>query len=285
NATLAAADTDGDGVPDQNVAAVYDALYRLAPDDAGNVIYRDDGEYRAVRTVVTVNSGVTDETVRDQMRWVADDIEGESVSAIATGDTIVNQITADQLAETAYASLAVALLSVLIGLLVVYRVTEGSASLGAVTVVPVAFTMAWVLGTMAVLDISFNIVTGLITGLTIGLGVDYSIHISERFNQELVDADTIAAALRETVAGTGSALLSSAVTTGGAFAVLLIAVLPFLQTFGLLAGLTIVYAFVASVFVLPSLLVVWARFGRREEAMETTSAAEPRASVEPHRDR
>jgi hydrophobe/amphiphile efflux-3 (HAE3) family protein len=269
NATLATADTDGDGVPDENVTAVYDSLYRVAPEDAGNVIYRDDGKYRAIRMAVTVNSGVTDETVRDQMRWVADDIEGESVSAIATGDVIVNQITADQIAETAFLSLAVALLSVLAGLLIIYRITEGSASLGAVTVVPVAFTMAWVLGTMALLDISFNIVTGLITGLTIGLGVDYSIHISERFNQELADADTIAAALHEAVAGTGSALLSSAVTTGGAFAVLLIAVLPFLQTFGLLAATTIVYAFIASVFVLPSLLVVWARFGRRDEGTDT----------------
>jgi len=270
NATLTAADTDGDGVPDENVTAVFNELYRVAPDDAGDVIYRDDGEYAAVRMVVTVDGNAEGEKVTDQMDWVADDVAGEEVSAIATGDVIVNQITADQLAETAILSLIVALLSVLAVLTIAYRVTEGSATLGVLTIVPVAMTLAWVLGTMALLEIPFNIVTGMITGLTIGLGVDYSLHVSERFNQELDDAATIAEALHETVIGTGGALLSSAATTAAGFAVLFVAILPFLQSFGLITALTIVYAFLAAVFVLPSLLVVWARFaGEGDQAMET----------------
>lgn len=275
NATLGAADTDDDGVPDQNVTAVFDELYRVAPDEAGDVIYRDDGEYEAVRMIVTVDGNAEGETVTDQMDWVADDVEGDGVSAIATGDVIVNQITADQLAETAIVSLIVALLSVLVVLSIAYRVTEESATLGALTIVPVAMTLAWVLGTMALLEIPFNIVTGMITGLTIGLGVDYSLHVSERFNQEIDDAETIAEALHETVIGTGGALLSSATTTAAGFAVLLVAILPFLQSFGLITSLTIVYAFLAAVFVLPSLLVIWARFAGYEERqpMETTETA------------
>jgi hypothetical protein len=125
-------------------------------------------------------------------------------------------------------------------------------------------TLTWVLGTMALLDIPFNIVTGMITGLTIGLGVDYSLHVSERFNQELGVADTVGEALHETLTGTGGALLSSAATTASGFAVLLVAILPFLQSFGLITALTIVFAFLASVFVLPSLLVIWARFVSRD---------------------
>ncbi|MFB1064108.1 MMPL family transporter [Natrinema sp. H-ect4] len=282
NATLAAADTNNDGVPDENVATVYEELYRIAPEEAENVIYRDDGEYRAIRMVVMVDGSAEDETVRDQMGWIAEDVDGEGVSTIATGDTIVNQITADQLAETAFMSLVVALVSVLVVLTAAYRFTEGSASLGVITIVPVAFTLTWVLGTMALLDIPFNIVTGMITGLTIGLGVDYSLHISERFNQELEETETVAAALHETVSGTGGALLSSAVTTASGFAVLLVAILPFLQSFGLITALTIVFAFLASVFVLPSLLVVWARLVGRGEGTDTDScgaAAETNSDV------
>ncbi|MFQ3295438.1 MAG: putative RND superfamily exporter protein, partial [Natrialbaceae archaeon] len=272
NKTLTDADTDGDGVPDENVTGVYDELYRVAPDEAGDVIYREDGEYEAIRMVVTVQGDAENEDVTEQMDWVAEDVDGNGASAIATGDVIVNQITADELAETAVLSLIVALLSVLIVLTVAYRITEGSATLGLVTIIPVAFTLTWVLGTMALLDIPFNIVTGMITGLTIGLGVDYSLHISERFNQELETAETIADALHETVIGTGGALLSSATTTAAGFAVLLVAILPFLQSFGLITALTIVFAFLASVFVLPSLLAVWARFAGYEEepAMDTT---------------
>ncbi|WP_232702499.1 MMPL family transporter [Halobacterium wangiae] len=276
-ATLAAADTDDDGVPDQNVSAVYDELYRVAPEDAGNVLHSDDGSYEALRMVVTVDGDVEGEAVREQMAWIADDVDGDGVTAIATGDVVVNQITADQLAETAVTSLVVALLSVLVVLAVAYRFTERSASLGVVTIVPVAFTLTWVLGTMALLEIPFNIVTGMITGLTIGLGVDYSLHVSERFNQELADADSVATALEETVVGTGGALLSSAATTAIGFAVLLVAILPFLQSFGLITALTIVFAFLASVFVLPSLLAVWARLSGR--APDADPGDEPTPAV------
>jgi len=45
--------------------------------------------------VVAIDSGVDDDAVRDQMGWIADDAGDEGVSVIATGDVIVNQITAD----------------------------------------------------------------------------------------------------------------------------------------------------------------------------------------------
>ncbi|SEV86774.1 hypothetical protein SAMN04487945_0001, partial [Halobacterium jilantaiense] len=37
-------------------------------------------------------------------------------------------------------------------------------------------------------------------------------------------------------------------------------ILPPLQQFGIITGLTIIYAFLASVLVLPSLLVIWTRY-------------------------
>ncbi len=75
--------------------------------------------------------------------------------------------------------------------------------------------------------------------------------------------------------GTGGALLGSAATTVGGFGVLVFAILPALQQFGIITGLTIIYAFLASVLVLPSLLVVWTRYFRpgAHGAMETKSTA------------
>jgi uncharacterized membrane protein YdfJ with MMPL/SSD domain len=63
-----------------------------------------------------------------------------------------------------------------------------------------------------------------------------------------------------TVTGTGGALLGSAATTVGGFGTLVLAILPILRQFGIITGLTIVYAFLASVLVLPSLLVFWTRY-------------------------
>jgi predicted RND superfamily exporter protein len=66
-------------------------------------------------------------------------------------------------------------------------------------------------------------------------------------------------------------VLASAVTTAGGFGVLTFALVPSLQRFGLVTGSAIVYAFVASVVVLPSLLVLWDRVGS-EGSPESTGA-------------
>jgi len=106
----------------------------------------------------------------------------------------------------------------------------------------------------------------MITSLTIGLGVAYSIHLSERYTQELERSGSVWAAMETAVTGTGGALLGSAATTVGGFGVLVFAILPPLQQFGLITGLTIIYAFLGSVFVLPSLLVVWTKYAGPEWA-------------------
>jgi predicted RND superfamily exporter protein len=145
-----------------------------------------------------------------------------------------------------------------------------------ITLLPVAFSVSWILGTMHLLGMPFNVLTGMITSLTVGLGVAYSIHLSERYTMELRRRDTIWQAMHESVTGTGGALLGSAATTVGGFGVLSFAILPALQQFGVITGLTIIYAFLASVLVLPSLLVLWTRYlgpGETSEVATKQSSA------------
>ena len=276
NGTLAAADTDGDGVPDQNVTGVYDELFRVAPDEAGGIIHRTDGgDYEAVRMVVSVQGGASSADVTDQMRDVASVFDGADVQATATGQSIVFEIVQQQLLDTVIESLLITLGATFAFLMIAYRLAHGSALLGAVTLLPVAFSVSWILGTMYLAEIPFNVMTGMITSLTVGMGVAYSIHLSERYNVELGRQDTIWSAMRTSVTGTGGALLGSAATTVGGFGVLYFAILPALKQFGLITGLTIVYAFLASVLVLPSLLVLWTRYLGPGEA----AAVEPSPAV------
>jgi len=265
NESFQAADTDGDGVPDQNVTALYDQLYEVAPDQAQQVIYRNDaGEYTSVRFQVAVNADASTGAITADMRTLAaerfDDADA-GLTATATGDPIINEIVQEQLLDTVIESLLVTLVAVFVFLMIVYRITDGSATLGMVTLLPVALSVAWILGTMFLIGIPFNVITGTITSLTIGLGVAYSIHLSERFNLEMERQDgKVWPAMERSVTGTGGALLGSAATTAGGFGVLAFALLPALQQFGIITAITIVYAFLASVFVLPSLLAVWTRY-------------------------
>ena len=278
NETYTAADTTGDGIPDSDLEMVYDEFYD-ANDDAESVVYRDDGEYEALLLVVSVEGDADGETVTEQMRDVAAEIDGGGLTATATGQVILNSLTEDELFETVISSLAVSLFAVLVFLMATYRKTQGSASLGAVTMLPVVFTVTWILGTMYLLEIPFNIVTGMITSLTIGLGVAYSIHLTERYNQELARQDSVWDAMETSITGTGGALLGSAATTAAGFGVLIVAFLPFLQQFGLITALMIVFAFLASVLVLPSLLAVWTRLAGPEWTLDDFIAPAASASA------
>ena len=65
-----------------------------------------------------------------------------------------------------------------------------------------------------------------------------------------------------------AALFGAAATTIGGFGILTLSILPPMAQFGIVTALSILYSFLASVFVLPSFLALWARwkFGKDDEA-------------------
>ncbi|MFA9426311.1 MMPL family transporter [Natronorubrum sp. A-ect3] len=274
NESFHAADTDDDGVPDQNVDALYDELFEVNEDAASSVLYRtDDGEYDSARLIIATRGDVGFGQTTDDMRAIAGTIDASGtgdqrnldagpgeLNAIATGDPLVNYIVEQDLLDTVLQSLLITLVAVFGFLTAAYWLTGNSATLGAVTLLPVAFSVSWILGTMHLIGMPFNVLTGMITSLTIGLGVAYSIHISARYTLELERQGNVWSAMQTTVTGTGGALLGSAATTVGGFGTLAFAILPVLRQFGIITGLTITYAFLASVVVLPTLLVFWTRY-------------------------
>ena len=290
NETFTNADTTGDGVPDRNLEAVYDELYEVDEDAASNVLYRtDDGEYEAIRIVVGVRGDAGFDEATDELRALAATFgeggggEGGTDDrwvATATGDPVVSHVVEGDLLSTVFQSLGITLVSVFSFLTVAYWVVGKGALLGTVTLLPVAFTVSWILGTMYLLEMPFNVLTGMITSLTIGLGIAYSIHISSRYTLELERRGNVWEALHTTVTGTGGALLGSAATTIGGFGTLAFAILPVLKQFGIITGLTIAYAFLASVVVLPSLLVLWTRYAGPDVSFDPTGpeTAAPAAS-------
>ncbi|AGB37839.1 efflux RND transporter permease subunit [Natronococcus occultus] len=262
-------DTDGDGLPDEDLAGLYDELYEADEDAAATVLHRtDEGEYETARMLVDVRGDASAQAVADDTRTLASAIEADaSVSAIATGGPVTNAVVQDALLETLVQAFAVTLVVILVFLTVLYWVRHRALTLGAITLAPVVAALAWLLGTMAVLDVPFNSETAVITSLAIGLGVDYSIHVAERFQDESERQPSLSDALGATITGTGGALLGSALTTAAGFGVLALALAPPLQRFGLVTGLSIIFAFVACLTVLPCLLVV------RERVLERFGTA------------
>jgi len=259
-------DTDGDGLPEENVTALYTELFEIDSEAASNVLSRDaDGTITSARLLLSVRSSESAQTIAADTRAFASQVERDAtdngdatteITAVATGGTVTTAVIQDALLETLIEAFAVTLVVILVFLTVLFRVRYDSWSLGPVALLPVVVALAWLLGAMSILGVSFNSETAVITSLAIGLGVDYSIHASERFMDERERAESLASALDRTITGTGGALLASAATTAAAFGVLAFALSPPLQRFGIVTGLAIVFAFVAVVTMLPGLLVV-----------------------------
>ena len=97
----------------------------------------------------------------------------------------------------------------------------------------------------------------------IGVGIDYSVHITERYRQELSKGVDRRTALELTARHSGRALTGSAASTMFGFAIIFFAPMPMFSSFGLLTALMILMAFVAALLVLPSLLIMVTKDGKK----------------------
>lgn len=256
-AAIEARDSDGDGLPDEDVVAIYDLLFEVAPDRASSVLHRETGSYESARLIVGVQADASAQAVASDVRQVTSTVEQNApVTAVPTGGPVITAVVQSALFETLVKGFAITLCVIFAFLVGLYWWRHRAPELGVLLLVPVIIALAWLLGTMAVLDIPFNSETVVITSLAIGLGVDYSIHIGERFLDERARFASLERSLSATLTSTGGALFGSAVTTACGFGVLALALSPPLHRFGTVTGLSIIYAFVACTTVLPCLLIL-----------------------------
>jgi predicted RND superfamily exporter protein len=269
---------DLNGLPKSNaskedIESLYNMLFinPFSNRDIRSVLHKVEvnGEYDAtvLRISVDITAGDSKETweLMDEIDKDLSPLDTTSESATLTGGTVVTTIILDLLNSSQIRSLILTLIVSLIFLTIVFIIKDRSFALGTITLLPVLFCVLWILGTMYILDISLNIMTLMVTSLTIGIGVDYGIHISHRFMEDIGRFDDIYEASRSTVSHTGTALFGGAATTIAGFGLLTLATLPPLQQFGIITALTILYSFIASVFVLPTFLVIWAKRKKRKE--------------------
>jgi uncharacterized protein len=122
---------------------------------------------------------------------------------------------------------------------------------------PVLLSALWMLALMRPLGIQFTVANMVALPLLLGIGLDSGVHMVYR------SRETAGAAPLETlVSGTGTAVSVAALTNAVGFASLMAADYRAMQGFGLLLTLGICLSILASVVILPALLVVLGRAQR-----------------------
>ena len=186
--------------------------------------------------------------------------QGDDTAVTATSESVISVAVTDQITDRQTEAIGTTV-AVALGILAIFFwVTLRQPALGVVAVGPIVLVLFCVLGTMALLDIPYTLITSIITSLSIGIGVDYTIHVIHRYREEFArQRDPERAAIR-TLTTTGSALLGSALTTALGFGVLIASPLLASQQFGITATITIVYSLMVSVLVVLPAMVVWGAY-------------------------
>jgi predicted RND superfamily exporter protein len=136
-------------------------------------------------------------------------------------------------------------------LTIVLAIVFRSIRLGVITMIPVAVVILWQPLLMQSGDVNVNIFTAMIGTIVFGIGVDDAIHVMHRIQEEGENSTGIANAIEET----GQTIFETTITTVAGISAGFLAAFPGLENFFMLMCLLIVFAFVTSSFVLPSIIV------------------------------
>jgi len=201
-----------------------------------------------------------------QLRTTGDKDTGKAISIIRSyieenfPKTVKTIIGGSALVESSLNRLVVEsqIISVLISILTVFLIiTFSNRSLiaGLVGITPLSICILVNFAVMGFAGIKLNIGTSMVASVSVGIGIDYTIHYMEAYKREYLASGGKGDFLFKTFASSGKAILINAVSVGAGFAVLVFSQFIMLKHLGLLIALTMCSSALASLTVIPVLLL------------------------------
>lgn len=263
------ADVDADGLPDSK-AAIESVLRHalesgvLTPEgdeaipvsDVPTIVASHTNGY-ATAVTISVGSWTDGEIivpVEEALLEAAAVYEAstDGMTARVSGDVVANHHGMNAFTRSMVVSLPLAALLALIISTVMLR----SFRYALVSVLPIGLVVVGIYAFMATFGYTVNVVTATIAAVAVGVGIDFSTHFTARFREELGRPGSKLDAVQRAGAGTGGALVLSALTSVMGFLVMSLAPMPMFATFGVLTAVMIVESLLVAVLVLPALLVL-----------------------------
>ncbi|MFP5308342.1 MAG: efflux RND transporter permease subunit [Actinomycetes bacterium] len=299
-APVEAALADGGVDPSSLDAATIDALYtdglaQLPPELAGLTAQLVAGEDpldsdAALLLVFLDTEAIVGDATGDDAFTALLDVIGPLVEAVEEADTPLSTqafafeqffATDDTFTAEVGRLFGVAALVIVLILLVVYAVSprgattrlqslrRGAADTG-VTLVAILASITWMQGIGALLGPdglgvigAFSPPTQIIPILLIGLGVDYAIHLTSRYREEVAEGAGVDEGATTAVSTVGVALVLATLTTVLGFLTNLFNPVPAIADFGVLAAVGIAVAFLLMLTFVPAVRLL---LDRRAEA-------------------
>ena len=169
--------------------------------------------------------------------------EGKPLTwVMLTGKPITRFVASDKMQSEMQSSLFLGSLFVLITMSIGFR----SIKQAVVSLTPILLVVIWLYGLIYAFGYSLNIVTVTIATISLGVGIDYCIHVTERYREGREKGENHRQALHGVGGACALALVGSAISDMAGFSIIATSSMGLFNTFGLFSAIMIMLSLIAS---------------------------------------
>ena len=159
-----------------------------------------------------------------------------------TGKPVTRFIASDKMQSEMQSSLILGSIFVLATLSIGFR----SVRQAIISLTPILLVVVWLYGLIYAFGYSLNIVTVTIATISLGVGIDYCIHVTERYREEKEKGKDHVQALHGVGGACALALIGSAISDVAGFSIIATSSMGLFNTFGLFSAIMILLSLIAS---------------------------------------
>jgi len=145
------------------------------------------------------------------------------------------------------------------------------------TTIPIVIVIIWLYAIIAAAGYGLNMVTVAIAAMSLGVGIDYVIHVVERYREERATGADVETSIKAIGGAAGLALFGSAVSDVTGFLIIAQSPMGFFASFGLFCAAMIGLSLFASMVTTPAMLGSLERASKRRAQQVEASDAQPTA--------
>lgn len=237
------------------------------PESVGDVLIKpylyEEGQQTRISLRLVESSAELDRmTLIDKIRSKAIDELGFAEQEIEfTGLMVLYNNMLNSLFDSQIKTLGAVFIAIMIMFIVLFR----SLLLAIVAIIPNMLAALMVLGGMGIAGIPLDMMTITIAAITVGIAVDHAIHYITCYRREFAKDSNYIAAMHRAHSTIGRALYYTAITIIMGFSVLALSQFVPSIYFGLLTGSSMIAATIASLVLLPKLLLLFKPLGQERK--------------------
>lgn len=227
------------------------ALFAFQGGDFGTVALPDFSAGEIVGFYPRADGATKASLVRDIRAYLAahftGDVQAEMVGPTQFFDSMSRQLIRSLISNIYSSAIIVCLIVAAI---------MGSLVAGAISLIPLAFTLLVVFALMALSGVTLNIASATIASITMGTGIDYAIHFLARYRSEMRADANCARSAEKTARTAGRAILFNAAAVAAGFLVLFASKFMAFRSLGGLLALAMMASAAAALTIIPLVLVM-----------------------------